>query len=37
VQTRRLVDPFESLNNSLAQSAQDLWRWKGNRQLLVLG
>jgi len=27
VQTRRLADPFESLNSSLAQSAEELWRW----------
>jgi len=27
VQTRRLVHPFEPLNNSLAQSAEELWRW----------
>jgi len=27
VQTRRLADPFEPLNSSLAQSAEELWRW----------
>jgi len=27
VQTRRLADPFEGLNSSLAQSAEELWRW----------
>jgi len=27
VQTRRLADPFEPLNSSLAQSAEKLWRW----------
>jgi len=27
VQTRRLADPFEPLNSSLAQSAKELWRW----------
>jgi len=27
VQTRRLGDPFEPLNSSLAQSAEELWRW----------
>jgi len=27
VQTRRLADPFERLNSSLAQSAEELWRW----------
>jgi len=26
VQTRRLADPFEPLNSSLAQSAEELWR-----------
>jgi len=25
VQTRRLADPFEPLNSSLAQSAEELW------------
>jgi len=37
VQTRRLADPFEPLNSSLAQSAEELWRWWGNRKLLFLG
>jgi len=27
VQTRRLADPFEPLNSSLAQSAEELWHW----------
>jgi len=27
VQTRRLADPFEHLNSSIAQSAQELWHW----------
>jgi len=27
VQTRKLVDPFEPLNSSLAQSAEELWHW----------
>jgi len=27
VQARRLADPFEPLNSSLAQSAKELWRW----------
>jgi len=27
VQTRRLADPFEGLNSSLVQSAEELWRW----------
>jgi len=27
VQTRRLVDPFEPLNSSLAQSAEEIWHW----------
>jgi len=26
VQTRKLADPFEPLNSSLAQSAEELWR-----------
>jgi len=37
LQTRRLADPFEPLMNSLAQSAEELWRWSGNRKQLVLG
>ena len=36
LQTRWLADPFEPLNSSLAQSAEDLWRWWGNQQLVVL-
>jgi len=27
VQTRRLAESFEGLNNSLAQSSEELWRW----------
>jgi len=27
VQTRRLADPFEPLNSSLAQSAEEPGRW----------
>jgi len=27
VQTGRLADPFEPLKSSLAQSAEELWRW----------
>jgi len=27
VQSTRLADPFEPLNNSLAQSAEELGRW----------
>ena len=27
VQSTRLADPFEPLNNSLAQSAEELRRW----------
>jgi len=27
VRTRRLVDPFEPLNSSLAQSVEELWDW----------
>ena len=34
VQSTRLADPFKLLNSSLAQSAEDLGRWKGNRKLL---
>jgi len=37
VQTRRLADLFEPLNSSLAQSAEELWRWKGNRNCCFLG
>jgi len=34
VQSTRLADPFESLNSSLAQLAEELVRWQGNRKLL---
>jgi len=34
VQSTRLADPFEPLNSSLAQSAEELGRWQGNRKLL---
>jgi len=27
MQTRRLAESFEGLNSSLAQSAEELWRW----------
>jgi len=27
VQTRRLANPFEPFNSSLAQSAEELWHW----------
>jgi len=27
VQTRRLADPFEPLNSSLAQTVEELWHW----------
>jgi len=27
VQSTRLADPFKSLNSSVAQSAEELWRW----------
>jgi len=27
VQTRRLADPFEGMNSSLAQLAEELWHW----------
>jgi len=27
MQTRRLVDLLEPLNNSLAQSVEELWHW----------
>jgi len=30
VQSIRLADPFELLNSSLAQSAEELGRWQGN-------
>jgi len=30
VQSTRLADPFEVLNSSLAQSAEELVRWEGN-------
>ena len=32
-----LADPFEPLNSSLAQSAEELGRWQGNWKLLFLG
>jgi len=34
VQSTRLADPFEPLNSSLAQWAEELGRWWGNRKLL---
>jgi len=37
VQTRKLAKPFEPLNSSIAQSAEELWCWYGNRKLPVLG
>jgi len=37
VQSRRLAKLFDSLNSSLEQSAEELWRWKGNQKLFVLG
>jgi len=37
VQTKRLADQLDPLNSSLAQLAEELWRWYGNRKLLVLG
>jgi len=37
VQSRRLSDSFKPLNSSLAQSVEELGRWQGNWQLLVLG
>jgi len=37
VQTRRLANPFEPLKSSLVQSAEELWHWQGNQNLLVLG
>jgi len=37
VQARRLADPFEPLNSSLAQSAEELWRWWDHWKLLFLG
>jgi len=37
VQSKRLSNPFEPLNSSLAQSAEELWHWQGNRKLLFLG
>jgi len=30
MQSRRLSDPFEPLNSSLAQLAEELGRWQGN-------
>jgi len=37
VQSIRLADPFEPLNSSLAQLAEELGCWWGNRKLLFLG
>jgi len=34
VQSTRLADPFEPLNSSLAQWAEELGRWYGNREPL---
>jgi len=34
VQSTRLADLFEPLNSSLAQSAEELGRWQGNRNML---
>jgi len=34
VQSIRLADPFQPLNSSLAQSAEELKRWEDNRKLL---
>jgi len=34
LQTRRLAEYFEGLNNFLAQSAEELCHWQGNRKLL---
>jgi len=31
------VPNFEVLNSSLTQSGEELWRWQGNRKLLVSG
>jgi len=31
------ADLFEPLSSPLAQLTEELWRWQGNRQLLVLG
>jgi len=31
------VPNFEGLNSPLTQSGGELWRWQGNRKLLVLG
>jgi len=36
VQSTRLADPFEPLNSSLAQSAEELERWYGNQKLLFI-
>jgi len=33
----RLAKSFGSLKSCLAQLAEELWRWRGNRKLLVLG
>jgi len=37
LQTRRLSESFEGLNSSVAQLAEELCYWQGNRKLLVLG
>jgi len=34
VQSRRLSDPCEPMNSSLAQSAEELGHWLGNQKLL---
>jgi len=34
VQSTRLANPFELLNSSLAQLAEELGCWEGNRKLL---
>jgi len=34
VQSTRFGDLFEPLNSSLAQMAEELGRWQGNRKLL---
>ena len=36
VQSTRLADPFELLNSSLAQWAEELGRWQGNQKLLFI-
>jgi len=37
VQNRRLAESFGGWNSSLAQTAEELWLWYGDRKLLVLG